>query len=466
MADHGSNEHRPIAPPRPREKLKVIETVHGPIIKRKGNKGLALRWVSQDTSFDSLAALLDLNRAKSCEEARASLKDFSGPALNMVYADMEGNIGYQAGAKLPIRSKGDGTIPYHGQEGDCEWKGYIPFEEMPTAFNPEGGWLATANNKVVSDGYKHLITRCWEAPYRQGRISELLETKDKLSLEDMRSIQADAFTYPGRRYATMVVKAAKGKTLEPAMAEAISRLAKWDHQAGADSPAMTIYFFGWRHMVDLLLRHRLGGSLFEDYISSWGNVNLALENILEEKDDFWLPSYLSDYDELLLSSLREGMEEVTRVLKTSDQSQWAWGRVHTLTAFHFLGLFWPLTKIFNVGPVPRDGEGDTVNAAPPESDSLTQVLARGTVGGATDMVLLPNKNSHVAYGGPVCRLIMDLADWDNSRMVLDVGQSGHRLSSHYRDHFEKWCRVEYFPLPYSEEKIEESKESKLRIVPR
>lgn len=449
---------------RPR-RLKVIITRHGPVIKRKGNKGLALKWVSRDTSTDSLGAFLRQNRARSWDEFLGAMENFVGPAMNQVYADVDGNIGYAAVAKVPRRADGDGTIPCDGSSGECEWEGYVPFEKMPRAHNPEGGFLVTANSKVVGEGYPELITRAWEAPYRNGRIAMLLREREKHSMEDMTPIHGDAFTFPGKRFADCVVAASEGRRLSASAREVVERLREWDNQARADSPAMTIYFYSWQRLREKLLAHRLGHELFEEYTCGWTTVNLACENLLERKDDFWLPTGCGSYDELVLESLDEGIRDLEGVFGTTDQSRWKWGAVHPLTCRSLLGLFWPLDRIFNVGPVPRDGEGDTVNAAPPSSDCLAQLLARGTMGGCSEMDILPDRESHAAYGGPVLRVVLDFSDLDNSRAVLDVGQSGHRLSRHYKDHFPRWCAVEYFPLSYSEDKVAEQAASVLTLAP-
>ena len=447
------------------KRLKVLKTRHGPVIKRKGNKGLALKWVSHNPEFDSLGAFLRQNRAKSWDEFNTAMENFVGPAMNQVYADVDGNIGYTGAAKVPVRAKGDGTLPASGSEGECEWVDYIPFEKMPRAFNPKEGFLATANSKIVSEGYPELITKIWEAPYRNGRICELLRAKEKFSPGEMPKIHADVLTFPGRRFAEVVVKAAEGKEISPAARLAVERFREWDYQASADSPAMTIYFYSWKHLREKLLRHRLGEALFGELTCSAVTLNLAMENLLERAEDFWLPPGYGSYDEVILESLEEGIRELECIFGTSDQSAWKWGEIHYLTCQSLIGLFWPLTKIFNVGPVPLDGEGDTVNAGPAASDCQSQLLSRGTMGGNTDMAILPDCTSHAAYGGPVLRMVLDFSDLDKSVAVVDVGQSGHRLSPHYKDHFERWCRVEYFPLPYSREKILEEADGILNLVP-
>jgi penicillin amidase len=449
-------------------RMRVLVTRHGPVIKRKGDRGLALRWVSQDTSLDSLNAMLKQNRAGSWDEFKDSMRNFVGPALSQVYADVDGNIGYMASVKMPRRARGDGSVPYHGEAGDCEWDGYVPFEDMPRALNPEEGFITTANSKIVSEGYPELVTTAWEAPYRNGRISELLRGREKWSPGDMAPIHADVFTYPGRTFSKLAVAAAASAPngyMSPEASEAVERLAAWDHQADADSVAMTVYYFSWLQLRETLLRHRLGSTLYREYVTAWSTVSLAMENILDAKDRFWLPPGTESFEQAALDALEKGIAEIARVYGTRDQAAWKWGRTHHLTCQNLLGLFWPLNRIFNVGPVPRAGEGDTVNASPSEGDPLTQLLARGSMGGSTEMEILPDPGSHAAYAGPVLRMIIDFDDFDSSLAVLDVGQSGHRLSPHYKDHFPVWCRVEYFPLPYSREKVLEQKASVLRLAP-
>lgn len=449
--------------------LRIATTRHGPVIKRSGDKGLALKWVSQDTSLDSLNAMLKQNRARSWDEFRSSMENFVGPALSQVYADVDGNIGYLAAVKIPRRAKGDGSVPCDGAEGECEWEGYVPFEDMPWALNPDEGFITTANSKVVTDGYPELITKAWEAPYRNGRISELLRSRRSWSPADMSTIHSDVFTFPGRTFARLAVEGAAGAAADemtPGAREAVAKLAAWDHQARAGSSAMSIYFYSWQHLCDALLRHRLGTTLFREYTCSWTSVSLALEDVIASGDPYWLPHGTDTYGQAALDALEKGVEELACVFGTPDQDAWQWGRVHYLTCQSLLGLFWPLTAIFNVGPVPRDGEADTVNASPPSSECLTQLLARGTMGGCTDMALLPDCESHAAYGGPVLRMVLDFSDLDNSKAVLDVGQSGHRLSPHYKDHFPVWLEVDYFPLPYSREKVLEHAASTLTLRPR
>lgn len=450
------------------KRLRVLITRHGPIIRRKGEKGLALRWLSNEVHPDTFDAMLRQCRATSWEEFASPMEDYLGPCSNQVYADVDGNIGYQGIGKIPVRLKGDGTIPYDGRSPEYDWDGPIPFERMPRAFNPEDGFIATANSKPVSEGYPELISREYNAPYRNARITELIRSKEKHSPEDMSLIQGDVFTRSGKNFAQMVTGAASapGRELSPTARSAIERLERWDCRAGKESVAMAIYFYSWKHLREMVLRHRMGSMLFNEYVCNWTTVDLAVENILEAGDDFWLAPGRASFDEVILDALEAGVNELESIFGTVDQAEWKWGRVHHLTLKYPLGIFWPLNRIFNIGPVPIDGDGSTVHPSTPASDSITQVHARGAMGGRSDMSMLPKPDDHAAIGGPVLRMVLDFADLDNSRIVLDMGQSGHRLSRHYKDHFPVWDRVEYFPFPYSREKILENLESTLRLEPR
>ena len=446
--------------------LRVLTTRHGPVIRRKGNKGLALRWVSREVHLDTFNAMLRQSRARCWEEFSRPMEDYLGPCSNQVYADVDGNIAYQAIGKVPLRSKGDGTVPYPGEGSDCEWKGVLPFQQMPKSLNPPDGFIATANSKATTDGFPALISREWNPPYRNARISELLRERNGLTPGDMSAIQGDLLTYTGKRFAEIAVAAASSAIdLSPAARSAIERLKDWDHRAIEDSVAMTIYFYSWRKLIELVLRHRLGSTLFEEYICNWTTVDLAVENILEEEDGFWLPPGFASFDSVIIRALEEAVSELERVFGTGDQSAWKWGRVHHLTFKNPLGLFWPLNRIFNIGPVPIGGEASTVNPSSPGCDGVVQVHARSSAGGPLDLPVFPRPDDYSAFSGPVLRMVLDFSNLDNSMVVLDTGQSGHRLSRHYKDHFPLWKKVEYFPFPYTTGAIEANRESTLRIVP-
>ena len=186
---------------------------------------------------------------------------------------------------------------------------------MPRAFNPEDGFIATANSKATSErlpgahleGVERALPQCQD--YRADKV------QGEALPEDMRDIQADTLTWPGRDFARMVLRAASvdgPRVLSPGAAGALELLESWDFRADRESAAMSIYFYSWRHLRQMVLEHRLGTSLLEEYLSSWPAADLAVENILEARDEFWLPPGRLSFDELLLASLEEGVRELER----------------------------------------------------------------------------------------------------------------------------------------------------------
>lgn len=447
-------------------KIKILETRNGPIIKRKGKKGLAIKWSMRDYQMDTIGGFFQMNQAKNWDEFTKALEQVAGPTGNIIYADRNGNIGYYSLAKIPVRAKGDGTIPVPGDNNEYNWKDVIPFDKMPHILNPEEGFIVTANNKIVGESYPYLITKCWETPFRAIRIAELIKSKKKLDLKDMQEIQSDIFTYPGKLFAKHILEAAK--KIKPEKAEikaALDILSQWDFQASKESVAHSIYYETKRVIAEELLIPHLGEELYHEYITSWPTIDLSLEKILSERDKFWLPSHYSNYDELIMTSLEKSLWRLRKKFKTRDISKWKWGKIHKMTARHYLGLFWPLTKILNIGPLPRDGDEDTINASPCESSPVVQVLARGSLGGIADMPLLPNLNSDAVYAGPLLRMVIDLSNWDKSVFNIDVGQSSHRLSQFYKNQFDHWYKVKSFPMLFTEEKINEAAIGELKLLP-
>ncbi|HYN87161.1 MAG TPA: penicillin acylase family protein, partial [Ardenticatenaceae bacterium] len=183
------------------EILEVRVGRHGPLINdvlEGAERPTAFRWLAVAEPSTLLATIGPLIRASTWEEFTAALETWDAPGQNFVYADDQGNIGYYGAARVPIRAQGTGDVPAPGWDGSHDWEGFIPFEEMPHAFNPPEGFIATANNKPVPDDYPFHLGSAWAAPYRQQRIVTLLTAKDKLSLEDMRAIQADIVSLPAR----------------------------------------------------------------------------------------------------------------------------------------------------------------------------------------------------------------------------------------------------------------------------
>ncbi|MDP2948030.1 MAG: penicillin acylase family protein [Chloroflexota bacterium] len=427
----------------------VLLTRHGPVIGPSipgEGRALALRTVVTEPS-QQVHSILLLNRAGSWEGFREALRLWPAPSLNFAYADVDGNIGYQMAGLVPLRAKGQGLVPSPGWTGEYEWTGFVPFDELPSVFNPPGHYVASANNKIVDDDYPYFLGAEYSDRYRIQRIVELLEAKEKLSLEDMRAMHADVYSIPGRELAQHLL------TLEPADEDAkraLNFLRVWDCQLSADSVAATIVEAFFLHMLRNTVAEKLGS--FTEYFvgkevhpavpdtaffsrsASW------LLGLMRETPPDWFPG--RSWREVMEQSLTEAIGALRRQLG-EDMSRWNWGRIHCAPFEHVLGRMRPLRPLFNRGPVPVGGDMNTLANA-----SFVGSRPYGVYSYA------------VSY-----RQIIDLSDFNRSVAILPGGQSGHPASRHYSDMIEAWRRVEYHPMLFDREQVERQAEGRLRLEP-
>ena len=437
----------------------VLITRHGPIIDSillgmanpEVKKGLcqtvAFRWTGHEPSHSALAlqGLLKLNQSGNWKEFREALRLCGLISQNVVYADVEGNIGYVANSIIPIRAKGQGLVPVPGWTGEYEWTGYIPFDELPSAFNPSTHFFATANNKVVDDDYPYLITHDWLPAYRVRRIVQMLTAKEKLSVDDFKRMQADVYSLQARE---LILFLTRLKPKNKRQNEALDYFRSWDFRMDKDSVAAALYHMWYLKMVQNLLRDKLGQDIYEHYFYKRLLSNcfhlMAMRNLLEYPASYWFGdgsgSNVEKRDELVSASLEQAIEELTETLGP-DMSAWRWGRLHTATFRHLLGIIPPLDQILNAGPVEVGGDEYTVNNGGFDySADFAQVII------------------------PSYRQIIDLSDLSKSISMHSTGQSGQPASSHYKDFVEPWAKVEYHPMLFDKEAIEREAEEVLRLV--
>ncbi len=408
--------------------LEVLRTRHGPIVHDDGEEKLALRWLALDPEMLSFP-FYEINRAQDWNEFRTALALFGGPTQNVVYADVDGNIGYLGAGKVPVRRKGRGEVPVAGETTEFDWTGTIPFPEMPQAFNPPMGLLATANNRIVPDDYPHYLTDRWDAPYRAARIYELLENQTGYKPEDFLRVQGDIFS-PMDYFLAQQLAAAAGE--EPQLAEAANLLRRWDGQMRAAEAAPLVTDTARRVLLEQLLRPRLGDD-WNDYM--WPSHPVFLEAVLRERPARWLPAGYADYDTLLRAVLRLTVEELRREFGPGPLTRLRWGQRLEARFTHPLAAVLPRLL------------GRWLNAGGPQSGS------RYTVRQMTRQL------------GPSLRMVIDLGDFDRSLLNITVGQSGHALSRHYRDQYRAWEAVESFPFPFSDAAVEQATRSRLRLLP-
>jgi penicillin amidase len=409
----------------------VVVTRHGPIVQREGNIGYALRWTATEPGGLG-AGYSVLGLAHNWPEFRDQLRRIPGPAQNIVYADVDGNIAFIVAANIPVRRRGDGSVPVPGDTDDYDWIGYIPFDELPQVLNPPSGIIATANARVTGPGYRWHLTQNWMDPHRAARIYELLAQEKKFRPGDFITIQTDIVSLPHKFLAEQLLRAAQAKPPgDPRAREAVARLAGWDGRATVDSVEVAFVEYTRRELMKKLLKPYVGEEMSR---YRWWRHAIFLENVLQYRPARWLPKEFPSYDDLLASCADEAARQLERQSGQKQASEWRWGRFHQLQMLHPLNLNVLLRGVFSVGPVEDSGTGFTVKQA-------------GSV------------------FGPSQRFVADLANWDNSLMNITLGQSGQFGSPHFRDQFPAWFTGRGIPSPFSEATQEKTRRHRLLLLP-
>jgi penicillin amidase len=414
----------------PEEHLAVMVTRHGPVVHREGDKAYALRWTA--TEPGGLANSYNwLGKARNWSEFRNLMKHVWGPGQNAVYADVDGNIGYIMAARVPIRKKGHGEVPVPGDTEDYEWTGYIPFDQLPQALNPDSGLIVTANARVVGPNYKPYLTDRWEEPYRTARIYDLLHDRHDLRPEDMLKVQTDTYSYPHVFIADQLSAAAR--TVKPKDARAqklIEGLKDWNGIADANSPEVSFLQATRRAAIDLLLEPFLRK---ETAIYQWRSTAF-LQRILTDRPANWLPPEYKNYDEMLAAAADQAVVQLAKQSGSEKPEDWAWKRFNSLDMFHPLGHAGILKWFLSITDKPQSGTSYSVRA--------------------------PTK-AH----GPAMRFVANPGDWDNSILLIPAGQSGQLGSSHYSDQFSYWYEGKPIFVPFSDAAVARARKHTLTLKP-
>jgi penicillin G amidase len=387
----------------PDEHLKVLVTRHGSVVRRDADKAYALRWTA--TEPGGLANTYNwMGKARNWEEFRNVMKRVWGPAQNAVYADVDGNIGYVMAARVPIRKKGHGEIPAPGDTDDYEWTGYLPFDQLPQALNPDSGLIVTANARVVGPNYKPYLTDRWEEPYRTARIYDLLLDKGGLRPEDMLKVQTDTYSYPHAFLADQLSAAAK--TTQPKDARTkklIDGLKDWNGIADADSPEVSFLEETRLTAIALLLEPYLGK---DTRLYSWRSTTF-LQKILTDRPAKWLPVGYKTYDEFTIAAADRAVARLMELSKKPLTEDWTWKQFDALDIVHPLGRSGFLKTFLSITDKPQSGTAYSPRAA-------------------------------TKHHGPAMRFVANLGNWDESIMLIPGGQSGQPGSAHYTDQFPYW----------------------------
>jgi penicillin amidase len=413
----------------------VKVTRHGPIISHAGNRDLALRWTALEPH--ALSALFNgaskIGLAQNWEEFTTALRDYTGPMQNFVYADMDGNIGYYAAAWVPIRKQGTGAVPVPGSTDDYDWTGYIPFDDLPHAFNPASGMIATANGRVVPDAYPYFITSHWDPPFRTARIFQLLRAGKAFTVDDMLRIQTDIVSLEDKWLAKQLLKASlHDQPHDPDAQYALSLLSHWDGEARMDSAATLVCEVTRKALLERILRSKLGSDLS---VYHWGMSTVFLENVLANNWARWLPPGDSSFADTLMRSLEAGVKQIPSRVGSRSPDAWKWGNTVLLTFYHPLGQGLPLLgRLLDVGAFPQAGTATTVKAT-------------------------------TARHGPSMRMVVDLSNLDHSVQNITLGESGQVFSPYYKDQFDAWYNGRSFPMSFSDAAVEQATVHNLVLGP-
>lgn len=404
--------------------LTVRETRHGPVVSDLAAFAGAPAGPRQVTALAATAlrpedrtaaALYHLNHARDAAAARQALRLFEAPVQNMVYADADGRIGMVTAGLIPLRSRGDGTLPVAGADLETLWHGFIPFEALPQSESPPGGVLMNANNRVVDDSYPHLIAATWPAPWRAMRAESLLAARDRHDIAGSIAMQIDTRS---EMAATLLPLLLATVEPTPATAEARRLLAAWDYRETADRPEPLLFATWMAHIEQALFAEALG-----DLFPLWrGERDRVLLTALQG-DGEWCRAGCGAP---LAAALEAAVDDLT-ARHGSRMADWRWGEAHRA------GL---VNRLYGSLPV----VGALAHRRPPMDGGAHTLLRAGWRGG--DSGAQPFEAVH----GAGLRAVLDLAAPDNSRFIIATGQSENPLSPHYDDQMPLWLKGELLDL--------------------
>ncbi|MFJ3501455.1 penicillin acylase family protein [Streptomyces sp. NPDC090135] len=488
-------------------KITVRSTGHGPLVSDRSSEletvgqkapvgnaapdrgtgyGVSLQWTALQPGR-SMDAIFAIDRAKDFASFRAAAENFEVPSQNLIYADTEGNIGYQSPGKIPQRAKGDGTLPAPGWDSSYAWKKqYVPFEKLPYEYNPDRGYIVTANQAVIDPkNYPDLLTKDWGYGSRSQRINDLIESKTKdggkISPDDMRTMQTDNRSEIATLLNPLLLKI---DIADPHVREAQKLLEGWDYTQEPDSAAAAYFNAVWRNVLKLAFGDKLpkelraegdcinvrpadatgpvdeqnklvrecgqrdADSAQPDGGDRWYEVVRPL--LKQEKNEWWTtPGNRTDQatetrDQLLARAMKDARWELTAKLG-KDVSTWSWGRLHQLTLKNqTLGTAGPgaVQRLLNRGPWNLGGGEAAVDAT------------GWNAAGGYEVIWVPSM-----------RMVVNVGDWDKSRWVNLTGASGHAFHSHYTDQTDAWAKGELYDWAHGKAAVDAATRDTLVLNP-
>lgn len=404
--------------------------------------GIALSWVAL-TPSRTMDGIFDLNRATNFDQFRAALSRIGAPSQSLVYADVDGNIGYQLAGHVPRRGTGDGRTLSPGWDTGYDWRGLQPFQRLPYSLNPDSGYLVAANQPIVGPGYPLRLGSDYSYGWRSQELADRLRDANDVTLD-----QAEQLFYDdtNRFAADLVPLLLRVKVTDPWVAEGQTTMVGWDYGTDADSAAAAYFGVVVTNVLELTFRDELPERLWPGSGDRWYGV---LSRLIEEPDDQWwddatTPDVTERRDDILLAAMTQARKEIT-ALVARDVDQWEWGKLHRATLRHQAmgesGIA-PIEAMFNRGDHPVDGGPAVVNAMSYDLSEPYRVI-----------------------NGPTMRMLVDLSDLDQSRWVNQSGVSGHAFHETYDDQSQLWATNRMWPFLSSQERIDLATTQRLRLTP-
>ncbi len=389
-----------------------------------------------------------MNRARNWDDFKNALSTYASTSQNVVYADIDGNIGIYVCAGVPIRKAGDGISIVPGWTDEYDWKGFVPFEELPHSYNPESGFVSSANNRSAGDDYPYYIGQLYSLPYRIDRIREMLMEKEKLSIEDFKRMHADQKSkFAEQIKDDIVAEVRKSETLSSLEKQSLEILDSWDCVLAKTSPAASIFENFVRSFQKNMFFDEMGEELYEEFLSAFLLPSYAVDNTWRKKESAWCDDVTTeDREETFTDMVQKSFKDTVAILADGfgrNPEDWQWGKMHKLFLEHPLGRVGLLDKVFDFNRGPFEVGGSSHTVCP----------YMGTA-----------ENPGKAIYGASQRHIYSLANWDDSLSVIPTGTSGIPASEHYCDQTELYVGNDYRDDLMSRDLVEKSARYKMVIT--
>lgn len=451
------NETIQVAGDKP-EAITVRYTQHGPVLSdtyraladfklRSGIEvpdpyAISFRWTALEPSV-TFPAIWKMNLAQNWAEFRLAAAQFDVPSQNMVYADVDGNIGYQVPGRIPIRKTGDGRYPVPGWTDLYEWTGYIPFDSLPSVLNPPEGYIATANNRVAGSDYPYFLGADWDYGSRAQCIVDLIEhNRGRINVDFIKKMQGDNRNLNAEMLTPYILKL---PMTDARLLKARKLLENWDFEQDMNSPAAALFESFWKHLLQDTFEDDLPPTSHPSGGNRWVEI---VRGIAAKPDNFWWDNHRTQKkelrDEIIFAAFTGAVNELQQ--KYGDPSTWRWGKLHTLTfeseTFGRSGIK-PVEMLFNRGPFETAGGTAVINAT----------------------AWFASSGSYEVSDLPSMRMIVDLSNLENSQAIHTTGQSGHPYHDNYTDMADMWRKIQYLPLHFTKPSVTSASPHLLTLTP-